>query len=390
MASWNDFGKFIASLNKGRDQLPENIKVKVDELTRGVSDPLEKVIRLYGFMQQNTRYISIQLGIGGWQPFSAEFVGQKGYDDCKALTNYMQSLIKHAGIKSYYALIKSGDGRYHLNTDFPANQFNHAILAVPLENDTMWLECTSQTIPAGFLGSQTDNRPALLILEDGAKFAQTKSYGKEENTHMRIVSGEIDQSGMLKLKANNYYTGLEQELQHDVINILTKDRIKEFLNRVFDLTTYDVNHFRYNEIKTAIPKIEEDLELTVYKYATITGKRMMITPNVLTRGGYNLTADPERKTDILIKYAYKNTDSVSLRIPDGYEVEYQPTDVNLETAFGKYTTSVKIEGNSINYFRHIEINGGRYPGSRYQLFSDFMDKIYKTDRERIVLVKKDQ
>lgn len=110
MASWNDFGKFIASLNKGRDQLPENIKVKVDELTRGVSDPLEKIIRLYGFMQQNTRYISIQLGIGGWQPFSAEFVGQKGYDDCKALTNYMQSLIKHAGIKSYYALIKSGDG----------------------------------------------------------------------------------------------------------------------------------------------------------------------------------------------------------------------------------------------------------------------------------------
>ncbi len=88
------------------------------------------------------------------------------------------------------------------------------------------------------------------------------------------------------------------------------------------MTTYDVNHFRYNEIKTAIPKIEEDLELTVYKYATITGKRMMITPNVLTRGGYNLTADPERKTDILIKYAYKNTDSVSLRIPDGYEVEY--------------------------------------------------------------------
>src|SRR5574342_1196313 len=105
MNSWQDFGKFIYALKQGRDELPPEIKQKVHELTDGIADTKEKINVLYGYMQKNTRYVSIQLGIGGWQPFDAKYVAKKGYGDCKALSNYMYSILKEAGIKSYYAVI---------------------------------------------------------------------------------------------------------------------------------------------------------------------------------------------------------------------------------------------------------------------------------------------
>jgi len=108
MSTWENYGKFINQLRAGRDALPENIKKKVHELTDNLKDPRQKVYALYDFLQKNTHYISIQLGIGGWQPFPAEYVATKLYGDCKALSNYMVALLKEAGITGKYVEIWSG------------------------------------------------------------------------------------------------------------------------------------------------------------------------------------------------------------------------------------------------------------------------------------------
>src|ERR1051326_4403793 len=154
MSTWENFGMFINSLMQGRNVLPDVIKQKVHELTDGIKDEREKVKVLYNFLQQNTRYISIQLGIGGWQPFDANYVATKRYGDCKALSNYMVALLTEAGIKANYVLIKA-ESDDDILTDFPCNQFNHATVCVPFAKDTMWLECTRPTGGARYNGDFT-------------------------------------------------------------------------------------------------------------------------------------------------------------------------------------------------------------------------------------------
>jgi hypothetical protein len=79
MKTWNDFGKFIFELKKGRDVLPDDVKKTVHELTDAITDIKQKIAILYKYLQHNTRYISIQLGVGGWQPFDAGYVAGKKF-----------------------------------------------------------------------------------------------------------------------------------------------------------------------------------------------------------------------------------------------------------------------------------------------------------------------
>ena len=389
MMNWKEFGKFINDLNDGRDQLPPNVKQTIHQLADGIPDPKMKVQALYEFMQKNTRYISIQLGIGGWQPFDASYVATKGYGDCKALSNYMHSILKEAGIPSDYVLINAGRGRGYMNTDFPASQFNHAILCVPLGNDTTWLECTSQTLPAGYLSDFTSDRYALVMDANGGKLAHTPKYNMKDNLQTRKITAKLDEEASLSVKAVTRYRAEQQDNLHEMIHYLAKDKIKEYLQKELDFATYDVVDFDYKEEKSSLPVLEENLDLLVSNYASVTGKRLFIIPNVMSRTSRKLKTDEERKYDIVLNDEYTDVDSVEIEVPKGFEMESLPSPASVESKFGKYSSLVKMEGNKIFYYRKMENYSGRFPAKEYTALVNFYDAIYKADRNRIVLVKKE-
>lgn len=390
MSTWQGFGKFIYALNEGRDKLPDAIKQKVHELADKISDPKEKISILYRYMQENTRYISIQLGIGGFQPFDAAYVAAKKYGDCKALSNYMYSLLKEAGIPACYTLVKAGRGATYLREDFPSNQFNHAILCVPLQKDTVWLECTSQTLPAGYLSSFTADRPVLLISENGGKLVRTPAYNISQNTQVRNVVASVNAEGLLNADIKTAYRAVQQDDLHHLIHDLSKEKQLEYLKEEIELPHYDVVKFDYKEHPSALPSIEENLELTALNYASITGKRLFVTPNVISRSGTKLKKDETRKYPVSFSYAYRDIDTAAIKVPAGYQPEAVPAPVNLDTKFGKYSSSVEVKGDQILYYRSMEKFSGEFPASDYNDLVKFYEQVYKSDRNRIVLVKKDQ
>ncbi len=388
MTSWKEFGKFIYELKKDRDELPDDVKQKVIQLIANAHDDLERVQILYHFLQENTRYISIQLGIGGWQPFDAAYVARKGYGDCKALSNYMYSLLKAAGIKSYYALVKSGDYDHFLMEDFPSNQFDHVILCVPLQRDTMWLECTSQTIAPGYMSEFTGNRKALLIDEDGGTLVSTPRYGLHENSLVRNVKSRMDAEGNLTMNVSTVYSGVQQDELSMMINGLSKDKIAKVLQRNFELASYNINDFKYQETKTILPELNEQLEITVNNYAAVSGKRIFIVQDILNRWYDKFTLDENRTVDIVLYSEWRDEDNYEIEIPEGYELEAMPQDVSLKTKFGTYSCTAKLNGNKIVYHRVQEQFSGRFPAKDQADLAKFFTDIYKADRSKMVFVKK--
>ena len=173
--TWQNFGIWKNKLLQGRDNLPEDEKQKIIAMTRDASSPVEKIRILYDYLARNTRYVSIQLGIGGWQPIDAATVCRTKFGDCKGLTNYMKAMLAVAGIPSVYTCISVEEKR--LCPHLPGvHQLDHAILCVPLPADTLWLECTNAYLPFGYVHSDIAGHDAMLVDDNGGRLVRLPDY----------------------------------------------------------------------------------------------------------------------------------------------------------------------------------------------------------------------
>lgn len=391
MSDWRSFGLWSYKLNAGRDILPENVKLQVHKLCDNITDTLARAKILYEFLQKNTRYISVQLGIGGWQTFDAKYVGTKGYGDCKALTNYMMALLKEAGIKSYATMIDAGDDPESVFAEFPSQQFNHVILSVPLAQGTVWLECTSQNAPFNYLGQSTANRWALKVTENGGELVKTPALGYMSNREQREIKVKINVDGSASSTIITSFSGALQDRLSYTISAESKAELEKSLYQRVNLPGLSIKDFSYKtDLKEGLPQVTESIDLSFDKYFTFSGRRLFLSPNLLNRMSSNLEKDQERKTDIYIRLPYTDEDKIEYLLPESYTaIESKPADVNLSGPFGEFTCTTRMEGNKLLYTRRFIRKAGKFKAARFNELCEFYNAIDKADRARIVLVKKE-
>ena len=384
--SWEDFGSFEYQLIIGRDKLPKETVLKIKKLVANDTSKLETIEKLYSYMQNKVRYVSVQKGIGGWQPFKAEKVDELCYGDCKALTNYMKSLLKVAGIKADFTLVYAGDDAEPIIHNFPSNQFNHAVLCVPAESDTVWLECTSQHAPCGYLGSFTDDRDVLAIDDNGnATMLHTPVYGEEVNNRVRSTTVELNNYGDCNVKINTTYRGMFYDKQLPLYRETRDNQKKELLSRMH-LSTITLNDFSFTEKKQAIPLIHALIELDAKGYATKSGNRVLLTPYLFSNNSAVHFRHKKRRSPIVIQRSYSTIDTVVFNLPQGY-VASNFKAKTITGKFGTYNILAKKESGKIIYTRHLSINKGVYPPSDWESFVSFKEKIDKADKTKMVLMK---
>lgn len=390
--NWDEFGKWMySSLLEGRNAIDQETKTAVLELVKNVNDPLEKAKIVYKYMQDKTRYISVQVGIGGIQPIPALEVDKVGYGDCKGLTNYTKALLDVVGVTSYYTVVESNTSEpVSLESDFASFQGNHVILNLPYNGKDIWLECTSQITPFGFLGSFTDDRDVLVITPEGGKIKRTTSYKNEQNLQETKAKIVLNNDGTIKADVNIESYGIQYDNKYW---LETKD-IKE------QKTYYTSSYWNYNNnmtinsltIKNNKDSIVlvENLNTTINDYGTITSDQMLIRVNVFNVNSSTPNRYRNRMLPLKISRGFKDFDEFLITIPSNYKIENNSLINNeVETKFGVYKIALKkINENQIMYTRTLLIKEGTYPKEDYDAYRDFRKKIAKTDNLRIALIKK--
>lgn len=388
MNTWQDFGIWIHQLNKGRDQLPDATRDKIKQLTEGKGFE-ERIKLVYEFLQQKTRYVSIQIGIGGFQPFEAKVVDETGYGDCKALSNYVVALLNAAGIEANYVLIRAGKNAAPIRADFPSTQFNHAVVAVPRERDTLWLECTSQTNPFGYMGTFTGDREALMITREGAQLVKTPRYPDTGNLQSRSVVIRLDSLGNAKAHARTTYSGLRYEDSglHFVLNDQFDDQ-RKWIFRNTQIPNFDVKTFHMSNRKGPIPSAIVDIDLVMKKYASVNGKRLFLIANVMNRGKSVTEGVTQRTKDVWLREGFIERDTIIYQLPEGLYPEFLPNDIKYTSSMGEYEATFRADAGKLIYSRRLYMRKGRYPASAYAELINFQQSINKADQIKIAFLGK--
>jgi len=387
-SNWKEFGEWMhRKLIQDRDILDVSTIEKIKSLVADVTDPIEKAKIVYKFVQDKTRYISVQVGIGGWEPISANQVNQVGYGDCKGLTNYTKALLDAVGVTSYFTLVYAQQKR-NIVKDFSSMQGNHAILNIPNNGNDIWLECTSQTVPFGFLGDFTDDRDVLVITPEGGIIKRTPAYFNEDNLQTIDGSIQLYEDGSVKASLERVSHGIQYDQKSRYDSMSEEDLKKHYKTKDWSYNNnLEINSVALENDKDSVV-FTEKMKTSITDYATINENDYLFRVNMFNRNTNVPKRYRDRTLPLKISRGYQDIDQYSYVIPKGYTFAGLPEEKNITTKFGSYKVSfTKIDATTFIYKKELLIKAGDYPKEDYKDYRKFRKSIARYENLRISLIK---
>lgn len=381
LQTWNNFGAWFFNLHKGLDKLTDYEKIKVAELIKGCTTDREKIENLYHHLQRTKRYINVSIDMGGVKSYPAEYVCNNGYGDCKALSNYMKALLTQVGIKSNMVLVNADNKPFQFDLNFPCNRFNHVILCIPYPTDTVWLECTSSYNPAGYLGEFTQNRPALLIEENGGKLIHIPKLEYQDClvTTKKIINA---QDGMSHIYVTLNGPGFEKvkSIESDA-----PDRWHEYIIDHYLFPSLDASQWKFIASKENIPQINLEIEGRYASGETSSGNVLYYAiPKLVIP---QLPENKERKSPLLFPIPINTIDTTIINFPDNFNKLSNTPFSEINSPHARYEKKIELKDNQLTIIRKLQINEGFYDVTDYLQIAKTLNSIKKLDNERIILIQ---
>lgn len=163
---WKTIGSWYAGLARDRYAISPDMRKALDTVVARAKTGDDSLRAIHRWVAQDIRYVSVALGIGGYQPRTPAAVFTSGYGDCKDKATIFVALARTLGMTAYPVLLNSGGG---VDSTMPAvEQFNHAIAAVRRQDGRyLFLDLTSELTPVGALPFGEQGEFALVVHDDG-------------------------------------------------------------------------------------------------------------------------------------------------------------------------------------------------------------------------------
>ena len=381
--SWESFGTFIAALNDGRQDLPSDLVYTIDTLTEGL-DLRSQVHSVYRYLQDHHRYVSIQLGVGGWQTYDVKDVHDTGSGDCKALSNYMVSALQYLGIDAHYSLIYTKD---HLNypEEYFANRFNHAVVYVPSLDE--WYECTSSASPAGYLGADNYDKTVLSVVNGKGVRTRTSEWDYSKNTETESVVVKLEADGSAMIDASLSYRGSRSEHWNSVKHYLRGDKLHDHVKERLLSTSSKMDDPQIIASR-ASPHVQLKVTAESILYAKSSGDRLFVPVNEFFTTDHRLDAAIERKQDLIIREGYIGDLTITIDLPPDYDIESMDEGTTIDSPYGTLSSSLTVGEGKVTFERKLTKYPVHVQASDYSAVKEFYQKLYTADSPMIVLVRK--
>ena len=404
--NWNDMGKWSAQLFQGRRDSSPEIKQKVTELTASANTPLAKMQALARFLQQDVRYVGIELGIGGYQPHVAADVFAHRYGDCKDKATLLSSMLHEIEIDSYYIVINARRGGASPDTPPALYWFNHVILAVRLPDDVkdsslfavvndpklgrlLIFDPTDEMTPFGQLRGPLQANYGLLVTADGGELIQLPKLSTSTNAIERSAKLTLDAKGTLTGEVKEMRLGDRAKSERYALREATKaaDQIKPIESLLANsLATFQITKAAVTNLKQTDRPFGFNYSFVALDYAKNAGNLILVRPRVLgSKSSALLETKEPRKFPVEFEGPSRDVDTFEITLPPGYEVDDLPPPVDADFGFASYHSKAEANGNTLKYTRTFEVKELSVPVDKLNDLKKFYRIIASDERNNAVL-----
>jgi hypothetical protein len=403
--NWNDMALWEAGLVRGRRDSSPEIKQKVAVLTGAETSATRKMAALGKFVQDDIRYVAIELGIGGWQPHAANDIFSHHFGDCKDKATLMSTMLKEVGIDSYYVVVNTRRGAVDANT--PAvNWFNHVILAIKLPEGAgdeglkatlqhktlgrlLIFDPTDEMTPFGYLRGALQANFGLLVTDSGGELIELPKLAASMSGIRRTAKLTLTPAGGLTGDVTEIRLGDPGAYQRYALRSAAtdKDKIKPIESLLADsLANYQLTHATVTNLTHNDQPFGYDYSLVVDNYAKTAGNLLLVRPRVLgSKASALLETKEPRKFPVEFAGPSLDSDTFEIALPAGYEVSDLPPPVDVDYDFASYHSKTEASGNTLKYTRRLEVKQLTVPVAQMETLKKFYRIIASDERNTAVL-----
>jgi Domain of Unknown Function with PDB structure (DUF3857)/Transglutaminase-like superfamily len=371
IGSWDGIGRWYTALTEGRRAAGPEINEKVRQLTGGKTDFDSKLRTLSTFVQTDVRYVAIEIGIGGFQPHTANDTFHARYGDCKDKATLLSSMLHEAGIQSDYVLIHTERGI--VDPALPSSIFNHVILAVELPRDLnssaypsavtaktgkryIIFDPTDEYTPVGQLRGDLQNTYALLVTASGGELIHTPWLAPETNILNRTGHFTLSPEGALAGDVVEDRTGDHASSERAQLARINEQQRSQHLERRLNrsLQGFSIQSMDIRQLDQAQLDLVLDYKFVTPQYGQVQGPLMLVRPRILGEKSLALEHKP-RQYPVEFERSSRETDDYEIELPAGYVVDDLPDPVKVDVGFASYQSKIEANGNKLRYWREFII-----------------------------------
>ena len=370
--AWSDIGRWYAGLAKDRYAPTPALRDTVRALVAKAKTFEDSLRAIHRWVAQDIRYVSISLGIGGFQPRLPDSVIHTGFGDCKDKATLFVAALGVLGIEAYPVLLNAGG---YVDRAMPTiGQFDHAIAAIKRHGTYEYTDLTSGVTPLGELPYSDESQFALVVHKDGKTEEVTlPSDSPNANRLETHLTGKLSTTGTFDGRLEERATGTTADGMRSMMperfdSAQRANVMRAMAEHVYPGADGDsLVAFNGKDLE-ADPKVSV---LIRHGQATQqSGSTDVLTVpfggNTLSQTASQLEAAPKRRFPIDASKVLGHinmTYEARITLPDGWHARLPPS-LSAVSPFGTYESSYTQTGNDLVLRRHIEGATGIFPPSR--------------------------
>jgi tetratricopeptide (TPR) repeat protein/transglutaminase-like putative cysteine protease len=370
--SWEQIGRWYASLDKDRRAPSPEVRAKAEELTKGLDNDLDKVQALYDFVAKNFRYVSLSLGLGRYQPHAASDVLHDQYGDCKDKHTLLASLLEAEGLHASSVLINSSR---KLDPDVPSPaQFDHVITMLPMGKEEVWMDTTSEVAPFRLLAYSLRNKLALVIPVDGAPHLEnTPADTPMPDSESSDVDGKVNEIGKLEAHVHYTFRGDEELMLRSIFRRVPEAQWQRVVENVNAGMGGEVTHLKISDPAATREPFTMSYDVAKPNFLDWSKKKSDVLlplcqfnlPDLGVSDDTDADAEP-LKLGPKAEYAYK----IKLELPTKYTA-HAPLPFSLKRDYADYKATYKLEGSTFTAARTLTLRQDELPAPRAEDYQSF-------------------